>query len=412
MKKFLSLFVAVFYSAIIGATVGFITWTFLTLVYSGIHLIWYDFLFKENNKYLILFTCILGGIIVGLFQKYFGKYPKTMQIVLKEFKNTKRVEYKSLPKSVISALIILWFGASLGPEAALSGIIGGLVTLAGDFLKYGFKRKKISKNINETLIESSMEATVAIIFAAPLYGFYNIINKKERIKKVKIVIYTITILSGFYIFGLLSKIDNRASFITKFSKAFIGKRELLFFIPLLIIGMLLAIYYEKIGEILKKILKPLEKYKIIKAILGGILLAIFGLTIPYMFFSGEHELKNLISDWKGIGVTWLFIICFSKLLMTEICISTGWIGGHIFPTMFSGVAMGFAFSNLFNIDPVFSACVVATTFISALMQNYIVAIFLLILFFPLNLAIFIVIAAILGVKIINKIQSIKEVKVV
>ena len=34
MKKFLSLFVAVFYSAIIGATVGFITWTFLTLVYS------------------------------------------------------------------------------------------------------------------------------------------------------------------------------------------------------------------------------------------------------------------------------------------------------------------------------------------------------------------------------------------
>ena len=156
MKKFLSLFVAVFYSAIIGATVGFITWTFLTLVYSGIHLIWYDFLFKENNKYLILFTCILGGIIVGLFQKYFGKYPKTMQIVLKEFKDTKRVEYKSLPKSVISALIILWFGASLGPEAALSGIIGGLVTLAGDFLKYGFKRIKYGSNCSNHICSTTL----------------------------------------------------------------------------------------------------------------------------------------------------------------------------------------------------------------------------------------------------------------
>ncbi len=408
MKKILGLFVAVIYSATIGAIVGFVTWAFLTLVYKGIHLIWYDFLFKENKDYLIICTCILGGIIVGLCQKYFGKSPKTMQVVLKEFKDTKRVEYKSLPKSVISALSILWFGASLGPEAALSGIIGGLVTLSGDLLKYGFKRKKISKDVNQTVIESSMEATIAIIFAAPLYGFYNIINKKEKIKKVKAIIYIITISAGFYIFSLLSKIDNRASFITRFSKAFIGKREILFLIPLLIIGILLAIYYEKTGDILKKILKPLEKYKIVKAVFGGILLAIFGVTIPYIFFSGEHELKSLIADWKTIGVTWLFIISFSKLLITDLCISTGWIGGHIFPTMFSGVAMGFAFSLLFNIDPVFSACIITTTFISAVMKNYVVSIFLLILFFPVNLAIFIVIAAILGVKVINKIQLAKD----
>ena len=57
-----------------------------------------------------------------------------MQIVLKEFKDNKRVEYKSLPKSVISALIILWFGASLGPEAALSGIIGGIILVTADLI--------------------------------------------------------------------------------------------------------------------------------------------------------------------------------------------------------------------------------------------------------------------------------------
>ncbi|MGL4570527.1 MAG: chloride channel protein [Clostridium sp.] len=404
MKKFLSLCVAGIYSIIIGAGVGATTWLFLTLIFSGIDLIWYDFIFKMNNSYLILLVCIFGGIIVGLCQKYFGKYPKTMPTVLKEFKETKRVEYKSLPKSIISALVVLWFGASLGPEAALSGIIGGLVTLVGDLLKYGLKRKDISEDFNETVIESSIEATVGIIFAAPLYGFYNIISDKDRIKKVKTVIYVLTVSSGFCIFELLSQLDNRASFITRFSKSVIGRREVIFFIPLLIIGLCLTVYYNKIGSILKSILKPLENYKVIKAVLGGFMLGILGITVPYIFFSGEHALKDLMLNWKSIGVIWLLIICLLKLLATELCISTGWIGGHIFPVMFSGVAMGFAFSIIFGIDPVFSACIVSTIFISAVLKNYIVAIFLLILFFPVNLAIYIIIAAILGVELIKKIE--------
>ncbi|WP_166505591.1 chloride channel protein [Romboutsia hominis] len=159
------------------------------------------------------------------------------------------------------------------------------------------------------------------------------------------------------------------------------------------------------GSVLNKILKPLDDYKVIKAVLGGGLLAILGITIPYIFFSGEHELKDIILNWKSLGLAWLLIICFFKLLATELCISTGWIGGHLFPIMFSGITMGFAISIIFGVDPVFSACVVATTFLSAIMENYIVAIFLLVLFFPINLAIFIIISAILGVELIKKYNS-------
>lgn len=403
MRRFLSLCVAGGYSIIIGGIVGAITWAFLTLVFRGIHLIWNDFLFEINNAYLILLVCALGGVIVGLCQKYFGKYPKTMPIVLKEFKETKRVEYKSLPKSIISALVALCFGGSLGPEAALSGIVGGLSTLSGDLLKYGYKRKEITEDFNEILIESSIESSVGIIFAAPLYGFYNILSNKDKIKRIKTIIYVLTVSSGFYVFNLLSKLDNRASFITKFSDSYIGKKEILFFIPLLMIGLFLTLYYKKIGSVLEKLLKPLESYKVIKAVLGGIGLGILGITIPYIFFSGEHELKELVLNWESIGVASLLIICFFKLLATELCISTGWIGGHLFPIMFSGIAMGFACSIIFGIDPVFSACIVSTTFLSSIMENYIVAIFLLVLFFPINLAIFIIISAILGVELIKKV---------
>ncbi|WP_051024286.1 MULTISPECIES: chloride channel protein [Bacillus] len=307
-----------------------------------------------------------------------------------------------MPKSAISALIVLWFGASLGPEAALSGIVGGLVTLSGDLLKYGFKRKEIENDLNEALIQSSIESTVGIIFAAPLYGFYSLISGKDKIKRFKTVIYILTVSSGFYVFKLLSHIDNRGTFVTKFADANIGKLELIFFIPLLIVGLLLALYYKKMGSVLKKILKPLENYKVVKSVLGGVILAILGITIPYIFFSGEHDLKDIIVNWESLGLFWLLIICLCKLLATEVCILTGWIGGHIFPVMFSGVAMGLAISSVSTVDPVFSACIVATTFMSAIMGNYIVTIFLLILFFPINLVIFIVISAVLGVALIKK----------
>lgn len=91
MKKLLSLCVAGVYSIFIGVAIGTITWIFLTLIFSGIDFIWYDFVFKENKKHLTLFVCILGGVIVGLCQKYFGKYPKTMQDVLVEFKKIKEL---------------------------------------------------------------------------------------------------------------------------------------------------------------------------------------------------------------------------------------------------------------------------------------------------------------------------------
>lgn len=45
------------------------------------------------------------------------------------------MEYKTIPKALLTALIVLFSGASLGPEAALVGIVGGLSTLIGDILK-------------------------------------------------------------------------------------------------------------------------------------------------------------------------------------------------------------------------------------------------------------------------------------
>ena len=65
MKRYLNFGISILYSAIIGAFVGFITWLFLTLAYGGIDLIWYDFIFKFNSKFLVFAVCVIGGVLVG-----------------------------------------------------------------------------------------------------------------------------------------------------------------------------------------------------------------------------------------------------------------------------------------------------------------------------------------------------------
>jgi len=393
-------FEIILYSSIIGGMVGFVTWLFLEAVSLGIHFIWDTLPNYFNTNHWTLIMGIIGGILVGVIQKYFGDYPKYMDQTLAEFKQNKRVEYESIPKAIIAALTTLFFGASLGPEAALTGIVGGSITFVGDKIKSKFKKNNIINEYTEDITKCSMQASIGMIFRAPLFGVYTLsddIDKdKSVIKRIKTIIYTVTTIAGFLVFILLSRIDNMESFVVKFGSSKIGSREVIFAGILILIAILLGEIYKMYGKVLHKVLKIFDDKKIIKALIGGISIGIIGTLLPYTLFSGEHELKNLVFQWNSIGVYMLIIIGLVKLLLTEICLSTGWRGGHIFPIIFSGSCIGYALSILFSIDPVFSVAIVTTGFVSKAIDNYIVAIVILIFFFPLNNLLLMMLSAVIG----------------
>ncbi|MBW6409678.1 chloride channel protein [Clostridium weizhouense] len=390
----------IIYSIVMGGMVGFLTWLFLSVVNLGIHFMWNTLPNYFNTNYWTLIIGIIGGILVGLTQKYFGDYPKFMNQTLGEFKQNKKVEYKSVPKATIAALTVLFFGASLGPEAALTGIIGGIITFVGDKMNEKFKKNNIINEYADEITQSSMQASIGMIFNAPLFGVYtlgeNSDKDKSLIKKIKTIIYTVTTIAGFSVFILLSQIDNREGFIVKFGECKIGRREILFGVILLLIAILVGIIYKMYGKVLHKLLKAFEDKKIVKAIIGGISIGIIGTLLPYTLFSGEHELKKLVFEWNSIGAYMLIIIGLIKLLLTEICLSTGWRGGHIFPIIFSGSCIGYGLSILFGIDPVFSVVVVTTCFVSKAMDNMVIPMILLIFFFPLNTILPMILSAAIG----------------
>ena len=408
-KKIIKLDLALMLNSILmGAFVGFFTWMFLGIVNVGIHFIWYTLKDFFNFKYWNLIVASIGGILVGITQKYFGEYPKYLDQTIAEFKKNKRVEYKSVKHSMINSLTILFFGASVGPEAALSGIVGGIITFVGDKMKDRFKKKNVVNQYSDELIECSMQVSTGLIFRAPLFGVYTLSEKSSEnrkiIKKIKVIIYTVTTIAGFLVFTLLSKLDNRPSFIVKFGQSKFGLKEIIWFIPLIIIALLLAYTYKMYALALHEILKPIENKKILKGIIGGLSIGILGTIFPWTLFSGEHELRELVGQWNNISAYMLILLALIKLLLTEVCLSTGHRGGHIFPLIFSGSCLSYGLSKLFSLDPVFCLAIVVTGLASKTIGNMYVAIFLLIFFFPINTIIPLILSAAIG-KMVNDIET-------
>jgi H+/Cl- antiporter ClcA len=409
--KSLRIDLLILFSIIIGGIVGFLTWGFLAVTSLITHFLWVTLPGTLHVKNWTILLCLIGGVLVGLCQKYFGNYPRKMDEVLAEFKETKRVDYSSVHKSILTAICVLSFGASLGPEAALSGIIGGLSTWAGDKIKSLFKKKHVENEYGDIIIEYSIEATIGMIFRAPLYGATTFFedNKDSRLLKIiKIIVYSITTVAGFGVFILLSKIDYRKIALVDFGSAIVGKNEIIAIIPLVLIGILLAIIYKFFGDILHKVLKPLENYKIIRAVIGGLVLGIIGTILPTSLFSGEHQLTELPGEWKSMPIYLLLISGIVKLFITEFCLSTGWRGGHIFPIIFTGASIGYGIALLFPIDPVTSVTIITTSLTSAVLKKPVAVLLILILLFPIKLIVLMIIAAYLPVYILKYMNKLTQ----
>lgn len=386
----------ILYSIIIGGVTGLLTWSFLAILSLTTNFLWVDLPNVIDVENWTIIVCLVGGILVGLCQKYFGNYPRKTDDVIAEFKATKRIDYSSGYKNAITAICVLTFGASLGPEAALVGIVGGLATWAGDVIK-SFVKKKAAINEHEVImIEYSVEATIGMIFRAPLYGvstFFEDRKDPRRIKLIKTLVYTLTTAAGFSVFILLSKIDNRSFSLADFGSATIGKNEIIAIIPLILVGVLFAKLYEFFGYILPKVFKPLENYKVLKAVIGGLALGLIGTVLPLTLFSGEHELTELAAEWTNMSIYLLLTLGIVKLFLTELCLASGWRGGHIFPVFFAGVSIGYGIALLFSIDPVTSITIVTTSLSSAILKKPIAVVLILIMLFPVQLIILMLIAA-------------------
>lgn len=107
-------------------------------------------------------------------------------------------------------------------------------------------------------------------------------------------------------------------------------------------------------------------------------------------------MTELMQSWTNYTALLLLSTAILKLLITNTCIHLGFRGGSFFPSIFAGIALGYAFASLLGIDSTFCVVIVTTSLMAATMRKPLAAVLLLMLCFPIEALFPMVIAAIIS----------------
>lgn len=352
IRKTGSLFLAV----LLGTAAGGFVWSFVLIMNAGIALFWEILPGHIGVRFYPLLVCGLGGIAVGLCQKKFGAYPEELEKVIAAVKTTRRYEYKNVPAITVTALLPIVFGGSIGPEAGLSGAVAGFCTWIGD-----------------RLLSAAKVTSKRILYGAAALG-------------------------GLGAYILLTKYSGGGIVFSRFNAEAFGQRELMWFVPFVLLGIAMGYFYHAIGQLISLSMRPLSRLPVLRAVIGGAALGICGIFLPYTLLSGEAEIGDVMATWTTMSALLLFRSGVYKIAMTNLCIRSGWKGGHIFPLIFSGVCVGYGMAVVSGAGGVFSVAVVTAAFCGAVMRQPITVIIVLALFFHIQSVPFLCAAAFIGAR--------------
>ena len=384
----------------LGAVTGAVLWLFLKAVGLCTGFLWEYLPEAAGLTWLPVVICGAGGLAAGLIRKRYGDYPEELNVVLGKIKKEKHYGYSKMPVMLICALLPLIIGASVGPEAGLTGIIAGLCYWIGDNVKYAKEHAREYSEIGAAV-------TLAGIFHVPLFGIFAIEenaagekgDETPAIPKTsKLLMYGLSIASSILVMkGLGSVFGKAGEGFPSFEAAEAAGTDLalmLLYVPAGLILFLAFVLSEKVtGAVSAKL--P----AVVKETLCGLCVGIMALSVPEVMFSGEEQLGMLPASYSSYLPAALMGICLLKIFMTAFCIKFGLKGGHFFPLIYACSCMGFGVAALFSANAVFAAAIVTAAALGAQLKKPIAVSMLLLICFPFKLILWIFIAAALGSRI-------------
>ncbi|MGN1044577.1 MAG: chloride channel protein [Candidatus Methanomethylophilaceae archaeon] len=380
-------------TAITGAIAGAFVWCLLFAIDVSISFIWDRVPIYLGDVYPLV-MCVIGGAIIGMFTKRFGPYPDSLRTVMKKVKNG-GYGYDKLGRVSVGALLPLMFGGSVGPEAGLVGAIAGICTWVGD------RMKRFGKGF-ERLSEIGTYAALSAIFTAPLYGLEGAAEDGEEWelpRAMRWLAYIIAIAGAVGVFLLLSDLFGGGLSLPRYTDVVYGANEFLWMIPLILVGAFGGWMFCILDVLFKDISSLFGDRTVLMTMVSGALLGLCGMILPMTMFSGETQADVLNTTWMTMSSVTLIMIGSVKIVMTSMCVNMGWRGGHFFPLIFSGIALGYGMSMILSIDPVFCVCAVTAAVVGGVTRKPLMSILLLFLCFPLQSVLVLAVAAFIGSKV-------------
>lgn len=344
-------------SILIGFTAGLAAVILKTVVHHIQSFLTNDFHFRYQN-YLYLIFPLVGILLTVLFIKLilkdrFGK--GAAHILLYISKKSSLMEKSTMYSHMVTSALTVGFGGSAGLEAP--------IVVTGAAIGSNYARVNTTEYRDRTLLLACGSAAgIAAVFDAPIAGLMFAVE-------VLISELTTSALVPLIIASATGALCSRAILQEQILLYFnltspFNYTNVPYYILLGILAGLLSLFYASMFRKVETFFRSFKNRTALKALVGGILLAILVFLFPPLFGEGYASIKFLangdlislltnsfiiqISSNEWFILIVIGVITLIKVFATSITINAGGNGGSFAPSLFIGAFLGFFFARLIN----------------------------------------------------------------
>ena len=345
-------------STFIGVTVGTVVALFIKLVSYGV-----KYVSSINYYYLFLPIALFLSSFIIIKLAPDAKGHGTEKAIEAVHKNAGRSDFKVVPVKLVSTLITIIFGGSVGMEGPGTQIGSGIAALVGKFLK-------MDDTDTKRLVVCGISAGFVAVFGAPI-GAAVFAAEVLYVGKISYVSLLPSIIASYasYYTGLF--IGTSA---LKFSIDYVPKDHILMFLKIIAFGIFIGIaarIFIAFINFTEKIFHKIRFYNPLKGIVGGVIIIIFVLLVGSNDYIGIGE--NVINNAMAGGKLNNFSSVF-KMFTTAITLSSGGSGGILTPMLYIGGALGNTWAGIFNQNIAFFSAIGMASFFGCCANTPIAAI--------------------------------------
>lgn len=348
-----------FSSVLVGITAGLAAVLLKTMVHY-IHLgIVHDY-HIQFQYYLYLIFPLIGILLTVFIVKRFlnGKLGKgTANILHAIVRKSAFLPKDQTYSHILTSAVTVGFGGSAGLESPIVTTGSAIGSNYGKTYHLPYKDRVI-------LLACGASAGIAAAFNSPIAGV--LFALEVLLVDVTISAFLPLIIAAA-VGTLCSKIILREGFLLSFSlQEPFDFHNVPFYMILGVLAGLVSVYYTRIFVRIEKLFGVNKEKIYLKAIIGGLVLAVLIFLFPPLFGEGYESIKVLSgteaqellnrsvlsklgnNDW--FVLFFIGAVMFIKVAAASITINSGGNGGNFAPSLFVGAYLGYFFSRFINLS--------------------------------------------------------------
>jgi H+/Cl- antiporter ClcA len=305
--------------------------------------------FVTSHTWTIPVGVLFFSLLVGLAQKYL-RAPTVIDggaMAAMKGGGHEKTDYTTFPGALLTSFCSLLSGASVGPEGALGALVQDITAWTGEKLKVA-EESKVGLSL------AALASAYDGIIGSPL--FTGVLATEFQIggKELGLAFLAWNLLAGVigYFFFTLLGIPVFAQSIPFTPISTLKPEYALYAIVLGLVGALLTLLIAVSFQVFGRVMGRFGNRVVLRTLVAAVVIAIVVYFYPQLMFDGYSQIKPIIQNPAQYGVLLLLLFALLKILLLGLSFKSGYLGGPVFPTLFSCTMVAMALSLLFPAIPV------------------------------------------------------------